>query len=98
VEICNDPTAHLPSTVSQMYTQTHNLPFIGGLKVQNRAIRLIHKPHLNVQANMALYPAIEPFATGMLPVSDVHTVYYEICGNPRGEPVLFLHGGPGGGT
>jgi proline iminopeptidase len=47
---------------------------------------------------MALYPAIEPFATGMLPVSDIHTVYYEICGNPRGEPVLFLHGGPGGGT
>jgi hypothetical protein len=69
--------------------------------VQHRAIRLIHKPHFWArfeQANMALYPAIEPFATGMLPVSDIHTVYYEICGNPRGEPVLFLHGGPGGGT
>mmetsp|Transcript_35400 Transcript_35400/g.92625 ORF Transcript_35400/g.92625 Transcript_35400/m.92625 type:complete len:372 (+) Transcript_35400:47-1162(+) len=47
---------------------------------------------------MALYPPIEPFVTGMLPVSDVHTIYYEISGNKNGEPVLFLHGGPGGGA
>jgi proline iminopeptidase len=34
----------------------------------------------------------------MLPVSDVHTLYFEESGNPRGKPVVFLHGGPGGGT
>jgi proline iminopeptidase len=34
----------------------------------------------------------------MLPVSNVHTLYYEQCGNPEGAPVVFLHGGPGGGT
>jgi proline iminopeptidase len=34
----------------------------------------------------------------MLPVSPVHTLYYEQCGNPEGVPVVFLHGGPGGGT
>jgi proline iminopeptidase len=45
-----------------------------------------------------LYPAIEPFDEGMLPVSDVHTLYYEQSGNPEGLPVVFLHGGPGGGT
>src|SRR5437763_13679233 len=33
----------------------------------------------------------------MLPVSPVHTLYYEQCGNPEGRPVVFLHGGPGGG-
>ena len=44
-----------------------------------------------------LYPPIEPYETGMLPVSPVHTVYYEQCGNPEGVPVVFLHGGPGGG-
>ncbi|HLM55349.1 MAG TPA: prolyl aminopeptidase [Pyrinomonadaceae bacterium] len=44
-----------------------------------------------------LYPPIEPYETGMLPVSPVHTVYYEQCGNPAGRPVVFLHGGPGGG-
>ena len=44
-----------------------------------------------------LYPAIEPFDSGMLPVSDLHTIYYERCGNPDGIPVVFLHGGPGGG-
>ena len=45
-----------------------------------------------------LYPAIEPYETGMLPVGDGHTLYYEISGNPKGKPVVFLHGGPGGGT
>ena len=45
-----------------------------------------------------LYPEIEPFDEGMLPVSPVHTIYYEQSGNERGLPVVFLHGGPGGGT
>ena len=45
-----------------------------------------------------LYPPVEPYDTGMLPVSNVHTLYYEQCGNPEGTPVVFLHGGPGGGT
>lgn len=44
-----------------------------------------------------LYEPIEPYDTGMLPVSTVHTIYYEQCGNPEGQPVIFLHGGPGGG-
>ncbi|KAI5454484.1 hypothetical protein NCC49_003384 [Naganishia albida] len=43
------------------------------------------------------YPLIEPYSTGELKVSDVHTLYYEQCGNPNGKPVVFLHGGPGGG-
>ena len=46
----------------------------------------------------SLYPPIEPYETGMLPVSDVHTLYYEQSGNPDGVPVVYLHGGPGGGT
>ncbi len=45
-----------------------------------------------------LYPEIEPYDTGFLKVSDVHTLYYEQCGNPKGKPVVFLHGGPGGGV
>jgi len=45
-----------------------------------------------------LYPPIEPFRTGMLPVSNLHTLYFEESGNPNGKPVVFLHGGPGGGT
>jgi proline iminopeptidase len=45
-----------------------------------------------------LYPAIEPYNTGRLPVSPVHELYYEESGNPGGKPVIFLHGGPGGGS
>jgi proline iminopeptidase len=44
------------------------------------------------------YPAIRPYNTGMLRVSPVHEIYYEESGNPKGKPVVFLHGGPGGGT
>ncbi|QQS43065.1 MAG: prolyl aminopeptidase [Acidobacteriota bacterium] len=44
-----------------------------------------------------LYPEIEPFDSGMLEVSDIHSLYFERCGNPEGIPVVFLHGGPGGG-
>ena len=45
-----------------------------------------------------LYPPIEPFRTGQLKVSSRHTLYFEESGNPAGKPVVFLHGGPGGGT
>ena len=45
-----------------------------------------------------LYPEIEPYETGMLDVGDGHSLYWELCGNPDGKPVVFLHGGPGGGS
>ncbi|MBJ88763.1 MAG: prolyl aminopeptidase [Woeseia sp.] len=44
-----------------------------------------------------LYPPIEPNHTGFIDVGSVHKLYYEECGNPDGKPVVFLHGGPGGG-
>ncbi len=45
----------------------------------------------------ALYPPIEPYATGRLAVGDGHELYWEECGNPAGKPAVFVHGGPGGG-
>lgn len=50
------------------------------------------------QHRRSLYPEIEPYDVGQLQVSDLHTLYYEQSGNPHGKPVVFLHGGPGGGT
>ena len=44
-----------------------------------------------------LYDPIEPYDQGHLKVSEVHQLYYEQCGNPKGKPVVFLHGGPGAG-
>ena len=44
-----------------------------------------------------LYPAIEPYASGHLEVDEIHSLYWEECGNANGIPVVFLHGGPGGG-
>lgn len=45
-----------------------------------------------------LYPDIEPFGTGMLELDARHRMYWEQCGNPQGQPVVFLHGGPGAGS
>ncbi len=45
-----------------------------------------------------LYPAIEPYASSTIQVDEIHCLYYEECGNPQGKPVVFLHGGPGGGV
>ncbi len=44
------------------------------------------------------YPLIEPYRTDRLKVSAIHEIYYEESGNPAGKPVVFVHGGPGGGT
>lgn len=46
----------------------------------------------------SLYPAITPYESGFLRVSPIHELYWEQSGNPQGKPVVFLHGGPGGGT
>jgi proline iminopeptidase len=46
----------------------------------------------------SLYPEIEPYQRGRLKVSPLHDLYFEQSGNPEGKPVVFLHGGPGGGT
>ncbi len=45
-----------------------------------------------------LYPPIEPYNQGILEVSQLHRIYFEESGNPVGKPVVFLHGGPGGGS
>jgi proline iminopeptidase len=46
----------------------------------------------------SLFPPIEPYQAGMLPVDYHHTIYWEQSGNPKGVPVVFLHGGPGSGA
>lgn len=44
-----------------------------------------------------MYPEISPYNTGFIKVSEIHSLYFEEVGNPNGKPVVFLHGGPGGG-
>ena len=45
-----------------------------------------------------LYPPLAPRRTGRLALDPLHVMYWEECGNPRGVPLVFLHGGPGGGS
>jgi len=47
---------------------------------------------------LTLFPPLDPFETGSLEVSDLHTIYFEVSGNPNGKPVVVCHGGPGGGS
>jgi proline iminopeptidase len=46
---------------------------------------------------VSLWPEIEPYESDYLKVSDIHEIYYELCGNNEGKPVFVLHGGPGSG-
>lgn len=45
-----------------------------------------------------LFPPIEPHRSGFLDLDDIHKMYWEESGNPKGVPVVFVHGGPGGGS
>jgi len=45
-----------------------------------------------------LFPPIEPYRAGQLKLDARHKMYWEESGNPRGRPMLFLHGGPGAGA
>ncbi|XP_047256101.1 proline iminopeptidase-like [Capsicum annuum] len=51
-----------------------------------------------LELNKNLYPSIETYCTRFLKVSDLHTLYWEQSGNPNGHMIVFLHGGPRGGT
>lgn len=55
------------------------------------------RPAKPAPGRRSLYPAIKPYNTGMLRVSGIHEIYYEECGNPKGKPAVFVHGGPGAG-
>jgi proline iminopeptidase len=53
---------------------------------------------IQTASRRTLYPDFQPYQTGMLDVGDGHNLYWELSGNPDGKPVVFLHGGPGGGS
>lgn len=53
---------------------------------------------MNAGPDHSLFPPIEPRRMGMLPVDALHTLYWEESGNPDGIPVVYVHGGPGGGS
>lgn len=58
---------------------------------------MMHAP-ASSPSSRDLYPHIEPYDSGMLALDGLHTMYWEQSGNPRGVPVVFLHGGPGAGS
>ena len=62
-------------------------------------IRPFHNADMdNATTRRGLYPGIEPHQSGFLDVESGHRLYYEVSGNPKGKPVVVLHGGPGAGT
>lgn len=54
--------------------------------------------NVNEAIQIDLFPVINPFDEGHLKVSDIHNIWYAQYGNPKGIPIVFLHGGPGSGT
>ncbi|KAG2149115.1 proline iminopeptidase [Suillus bovinus] len=68
------------------------------------AFKLCSRPTTSSSTTLSkptsMYPSIKPYESGFFPGanSDKHQLYYEVSGNKEGDPVIFLHGGPGGGT
>lgn len=56
------------------------------------------RPEAVLDRMRTLYPEIGPYESGFLPVSELHSLYYERSGRPQGKPAVFLHGGPGSKT
>jgi proline iminopeptidase len=52
---------------------------------------------MSARERLGLYVPIEPYRQQHLKVDDKHEIFFEECGNPRGKPVVIVHGGPGGG-
>lgn len=59
---------------------------------------LNNHPKNNHPIQRSLYPSLQPFRTHRLKVSNLHELYFEEAGNPQGIPIVFIHGGPGGGV
>lgn len=52
---------------------------------------------IRIKLGSDLFPEVEPYNSGYLSLDHGHEIYFEECGDPKGIPVLFLHGGPGAG-
>ena len=77
----------------------HTIVIDNGPECRSRALdEWAHPITSCCSSSTPLYPEIEPFDTGMLALDGLHRMYYEQSGNPKGVPVVFLHGGPGAGA
>ncbi len=97
------PLAGLVRIIRRPYTP-HEIPHSGWEPCRVIATNAILFAHFGMglvyvvtERSTAMFPAIEPFASGMLAVSDGNEIYWEASGNPNGKPALTLHGGPGSG-
>jgi proline iminopeptidase len=59
--------------------------------------RVYEAEAVDARLNEILNRAVEPYDSGYLQVGSGHELYYEQVGDPAGRPIVFLHGGPGGG-
>lgn len=77
--------------------------FLGSKQLAHARVRPAAATHAAAAATSAptgqrvLYPQLSPHDSGYLKVSELHTVYYEVYGNPKGIPAVVVHGGPGAG-
>ena len=53
---------------------------------------------MTAQVRLALYPPLQPRSEFRLDTGDGHVIHVEDCGNRNGQPVVIIHGGPGGGS
>lgn len=64
----------------------------------NKTRKRVNDMYNDKYKDTAFYPPIKAYKSAFLQVSKIHKIAYFLYGNPKGKPVLVVHGGPGGGT
>lgn len=60
-----------------------------GCKSETKLREFMESEKESPEFNRDLYPSIEPYSSGFLKVSDIHTIYWEQSGNPNGHVSSF---------
>ena len=68
---------------------------VGAVLLGAALMLVMFRSEISSRPDTQLWPQCDPFQTDFLEVSDLHRIYFELCGNPKGKPVFVLHGGPG---
>ncbi len=65
--------------------------------MKNSSSLTISRPAYILTLEEILFPSIQPYQEDYLEVTALHQLWYAQYGNPRGIPIVVIHGGPGFG-
>lgn len=79
------------SRSSSRVTELRNIGFVDHINLNRPTRSMMSMSSSSAEdQDQVFYPPIEPFDSGFLQVSPIHSLYYEQCGSTNGNPIIFL--------